>query len=94
MYQRSLEIVGIGYSVEKQGEKIRFQLGRSYPDLFPIPGDVAIETKGTRVAVQGENKARVHCVAAQIRSLRPPEPYKGKGIRYEGEVIRLKKRKK
>ncbi len=94
MFKKELDIIGVGYSVVQKDNTLHFQLGRSHPDLFPIPSDVQISVQKTRVEVSGSQKDRVHRVAAQIRHLKEPEPYKGKGICYVDEVIRRKKGKK
>jgi large subunit ribosomal protein L6 len=91
-WKKELEIVGIGYRAEKQGDSVIFNLGYSHPIDFPIPEGISIEvdTKANRVAVSGIDRQQVGQVAADIRRLRAPEPYKGKGIRYANEHIRRK----
>lgn len=90
-FEKRLEIVGVGYRAEQQGPAIVFQLGYSHPIVFRPPEGITIQIeKGTRLAVSGIHKQLVGQVAAKIRSFRPPEPYKEKGIRYEGEHIRRK----
>ena len=90
-FEKRLEIVGVGYRAEEQGPTLVFQLGYSHPIVFRPPEGIAIQIeKGTRLAVSGIDKQLVGQVAAKIRSFRPPEPYKEKGIRYEGEYIRRK----
>lgn len=91
-WAKELEIIGIGYRVEKQGKNVIFNLGYSHQIDFPEPEDITIEvdSKANRVAVKGIDRQRVGQVAAEIRGLRPPEPYKGKGIRYVGEQVRRK----
>lgn len=93
-YQKALEIVGVGYRAAKQGTKLVLSLGYSHPvEYQPEPG-VEIEVpSATRVVVKGIDKERVGAVAAKIRSFKEPEPYKGKGIKYENEVIRRKEGK-
>jgi large subunit ribosomal protein L6 len=90
-FEKTLELVGVGYRAAKAGDKVTLSLGFSHPvEIVPEAGieiDVPAQTK---LIVKGINKERVGQVAAQIRSLREPEPYKGKGIKYEGEVIRRK----
>jgi len=92
-FQKVLDIVGLGYKAEVKGDEIVFSLGYSHPVYFKIPPGISVKTeKGTgdvqvRVIVEGIDKELVGQVAANIRSLRPPEPYKGKGIRYADEVI-------
>jgi large subunit ribosomal protein L6 len=90
-YIKKLEIVGIGYKANVAGKVLTLNLGFSHPIQYPIPGDIDILVeKQTNISVKGIDKQRVGQVAAEIRYLKPPEPYKGKGIRYEGEVIRRK----
>jgi large subunit ribosomal protein L6 len=90
-YEKRLEIVGVGYRVQARGNDLEFALGFSHPVLVPAPDGIsfAVETP-TRFAVQGIDKQKVGEVAANIRKLRKPEPYKGKGIRYAGEQVRRK----
>jgi large subunit ribosomal protein L6 len=94
MLKKELELVGVGYTVSLANNVLTFQLGRSHPDYFPVPSDVALSVDKTKVIVTGSDKQRVHLVAAQIRDLKKPEPYKGKGILYVGEILRRKKGKK
>ncbi len=90
-YQKSLEIQGIGYKAELKGKKLNLVLGFSHPILFAPPEGITIELNGpTKIRVAGIDKQLVGLVAAKIRSFRPPEPYKGKGVRYAGEVVRKK----
>ena len=90
-YSKKLELVGVGYRGEMKGTKLQLQLGYSHPILFAPPEGVKIETPTpTTITVGGIDKALVGLVAAKIRLFRPPEPYKGKGIRYEGESVRRK----
>ena len=91
MFQRGLEIIGVGYRAEAKKDQLELALGFSHPVLFAIPEGITIKVeKQTRLTVSGIDKQQVGQVAANIRSLRPPEPYKGKGIRYAGEVVRRK----
>jgi large subunit ribosomal protein L6 len=94
MLKKELELVGVGYTVSLANNVLTFQLGRSHPDYFPVPSDVDLFVDKTKVTVSGSDKQRVHLVAAQIRDLKKPEPYKGKGILYVGEALRRKKGKK
>ena len=94
MLKKELELDGVGYTVSLANNLLTFQLGRSHPDLFPVPSDVSLFVDKTKVTVTGSNKQRVNLVAAQIRDLKKPEPYKGKGILYSGETLRRKKGKK
>ncbi len=90
-FRKSLEINGVGYRAAKSGENLNLTLGYSHPVSFVAPAGIAFAVEGTnRVHVDGIDKQRVGQVAAEIRDLRPPEPYKGKGIRYQGEVVRKK----
>ena len=90
-YQKVLDIVGVGYRAEVKGNKLVMSLGYSHPVEYEIPEGIKIECPiPTRIVVKGIDKEKVGQVAAEIRSKRPPEPYKGKGIRYEGEEVRRK----
>lgn len=94
-FQRKLELVGVGYRAQAQGRRLSLSLGFSHPIDFPVPNGVDVVTPSqTEVIVSGPDKQQVGQVAAVIRSLRPPEPYKGKGIRYAGEAIIRKETKK
>jgi large subunit ribosomal protein L6 len=90
-YTRKLELVGVGYRAEMKGKKLQLAVGYSHPILFTPPEGVAIQTPTqTNIVVSGIDKQLVGQVTAKIRSFRLPEPYKGKGIRHEGEVVRRK----
>lgn len=91
-WSKSLEIVGIGYRAESKGRTVAFSLGYSHPIDFQVPDGIEIEidAKANVVTVKGADRQQVGQIAAEIRSLRPPEPYKGKGIRYVGERVRTK----
>ena len=90
-WERRLEIVGVGYRATKQGNGISVQVGYSHPVAVTPPEDVSLEVPTpTQITVSGTNKQRVGQVAADIRAIRRPEPYKGKGIRYAGEHVRRK----
>jgi large subunit ribosomal protein L6 len=90
-YEKRLEIVGVGYRAAMKDSNIEFALGFSHAVLFPAPEGIEFEVPApTRVTVRGIDKQQVGQVAANIRKLRKPEPYKGKGIRYEGEKVRKK----
>jgi large subunit ribosomal protein L6 len=90
-YSRKLELVGVGYRAELKGKKLQLLLGFSHPILFAAPAGVIIEVPSqTNITISGIDKALVGQVAAKIRSFRPPEPYKGKGVKYEGERVRRK----
>lgn len=90
-YKKTLEIQGVGYRCAKQGNNINFTLGFSHPVVKEPPAGITFEVPApNKIVVCGCNKEQVGAVAADIRTLRPPEPYKGKGIRYEGEYVRRK----
>ncbi|MFC4559655.1 50S ribosomal protein L6 [Virgibacillus kekensis] len=90
-FEKSLEINGVGYRAQKQGNKVVVNAGYSHPvELDPIEGIEIEVPKNTQIVVKGIDKELVGAVAANIRAIRPPEPYKGKGIRYEGEYVRRK----
>ncbi|MEL7537185.1 MAG: 50S ribosomal protein L6 [Pseudomonadota bacterium] len=94
-FERKLELVGVGYRAQAQGNKLNLSLGFSHPVEYPVPEGIQIETPSqTEVVVKGIDKQRVGQVAAEIRRYRPPEPYKGKGVRYAGERVALKEAKK
>ena len=90
-FEKNLEIVGVGYRAEKAEDKLTIRVGHSHPvEISPLPG-VTLATEGTnRIKVTGINKEAVGEMAARIRAIRPPDAYKGKGIRYAGELVRLK----
>ena len=90
-FERQLEIKGVGYKAEIKGTKLVLNLGYSHPIEFPFPAGVTIEVaQNTRIAVKGMDKELVGQAAAEIRSMRPPDSYKGKGVRYQNEHVRLK----
>ena len=90
-FLRKLEIVGVGYKAELKGKKLQLALGYSHPIVFDPPVGIKLETPiPTNILVSGIDKQLVGQVAAKLRSFRPPEPYKGKGVKYEGEYIRRK----
>ena len=94
-YERKLELVGVGYRAAMQGKALNLSLGYSHPIVFDAPEGISLETPSqTEVLIKGADKQRVGEVAAKIRAFRPPEPYKGKGVRYAGEKITLKEAKK
>ena len=90
-FEKNLDIVGVGYRAEKSGDKLVLRIGYSHPvEISPLPG-VSLEVEGgNRIKVSGINKEVVGEMAAKIRAARPPDAYKGKGIRYTGEFVRLK----
>lgn len=90
-YSKNLEIHGVGYRAAKAGNNLNLTMGFSHPVVIEPPQGITIEVPApTRISVIGINKEAVGAMAAQIRSIREPEPYKGKGIRYEGEIVRRK----
>lgn len=90
-FSRRLEIVGVGYRAQMLGKHLQLNLGYSHPIVFMVPDEIEITVpEATKIQVSGHNKQLVGQVAAKIRKLRPPEPYKGKGVKYEGEQIRRK----
>jgi large subunit ribosomal protein L6 len=94
-FERKLELVGVGYRAAAQGRNLNLTLGFSHPVVYEAPEGITIETPTqTEIVVRGTDKQRVGQAAAEIRAYRPPEPYKGKGVRYAGERIELKEAKK
>ena len=94
-YSKKLELVGVGYRAAMQGKDLNLTLGFSHPVVFKAPDGITIEVPAqTEIIIKGADKQRVGEVAAKIRAFRPPEPYKGKGVRYSGEHISLKEAKK
>ena len=94
-FEKELQLVGIGYRAQMRENVLHLSLGFSHAVEYRCPGDVSIETPTqTRILVRGSDKQRVGQTAAEIRAYRPPEPYKGKGVRYSGEVVARKEAKK
>jgi len=94
-FEKKLEIVGIGYRAQSQGRNLQLALGYSHPVIFPLPEGITAEIdKQTAITLRGADKALLGETAAQLRALRKPDPYKGKGIKYADEVIRRKVGKK
>ena len=94
-FERKLELVGVGYRAQAQGTKLNLTLGFSHPIAYQAPAGITIETPSqSEIVVKGVDKQQVGQVAAELRRFRPPEPYKGKGVRYAGERIVLKEAKK
>lgn len=94
-FEKKLELVGVGYRAQAQGKTLNLTLGFSHPVNFPVPDGVTIETPSqTEVVIKGVDKQKVGQVAAVIRGYRPPEPYKGKGVKYADERIVRKEAKK
>ena len=93
-FTKNLELIGVGYRAQKQGNKLVLSVGLSHPVEFEPEAGLEIEVPAaTKISISGISKERVGALAANIRGVRPPEPYKGKGIRYEGEVVRRKEGK-
>jgi large subunit ribosomal protein L6 len=93
-FERKLELVGVGYRASLQGSKLVLNIGFSHPVEFTPEEGIEVEVPAnTKITVRGINKERVGALASNIRQVRPPEPYKGKGIRYEGEIVRRKEGK-
>jgi large subunit ribosomal protein L6 len=90
-FEKRLEIIGVGYRATLRGADLELALGFSHPVVFPAPPGIEFEVPAqTRIVIRGSDKQQVGEVAAEIRKLRKPEPYKGKGVRYEGEYVRKK----
>ena len=92
-FKKDLEIVGVGYQASVQGNRLKLQLGYSHDIFFDFPDEITIEADRTAISVKGSDKQLVGSVASKIRSFRKPEPYKGKGVRYKDEYIRIKQGK-
>lgn len=94
-YEKKLELRGVGYRAQAQGKKLNLTLGFSHPVEYLLPEGISAETPSqTEIVISGINKQLVGQVSAEIRSIRPPEPYKGKGVRYADEFVRRKEAKK
>jgi large subunit ribosomal protein L6 len=94
-YEKKLELVGVGFRAQVQGKNLNLTLGFSHPVQFAIPEGITIEAPSvTEIVIKGIDRQKVGQVAAEIRHIRPPEPYKGKGVRYANEQITLKEGKK
>ena len=94
-FERKLTLVGVGYRAQAQGDKVNLTLGFSHPVVHQMPKGVKVETPTqTEIVIKGIDKQAVGQVAAEIRGFRPPEPYKGKGVRYADEVVVIKETKK
>jgi large subunit ribosomal protein L6 len=94
-FEKKLELVGVGYRAAAAGKKLNLTLGFSHPVVFDVPEGITIETPSqTEVIIRGADKQKVGHVAAEIRRFRPPEPYKGKGVRYSDERVIIKEAKK
>jgi len=94
-FERKLQLVGVGYRAQVQGDKLNLSLGFSHPIVYQMPVGVKAETPTqTEIIIKGADKQKVGQVAAEVRGYKPPEPYKGKGVRYSNEVVVLKETKK
>ena len=95
-FEKKLELIGVGYRAQAQGNKLNLTLGFSHPVVYDVPEGISVETPTqTEIVVKGADKQKVGQVSAEIRAYRPPEPYKGKGVRYSDErVIRKEAKKK
>ena len=94
-FERRLELQGVGYRAQSQGKKLTMQLGFSHPVVYELPDGIDAQTPSqTEIVISGIDKQLVGQVCAEIRAYRPPEPYKGKGVRYQGEYVRRKEAKK
>ena len=94
-FQKKLTLVGVGYRAQAQGNKLNLTLGFSHPVVYPLPEGVKAETPTqTEIVIKGMDRQRVGQVAAEVRAYKPPEPYKGKGVRYADETVVIKETKK
>ena len=92
-FKKELEVVGVGYQASIQGSRLKLQLGFSHDIFFDLPDEITVKADRTLITVEGNDKQLVGSVASKIRSFRKPEPYKGKGVRYKDEQIRIKQGK-
>lgn len=93
-FQKRLEITGVGFKAALAGKKLNLSLGKSHPIVYPVPDDIKVTVEeNTKILIEGVDKQKVGAVAADIRGYYPPEPYKGKGVKYAGEIIRRKEGK-
>ena len=94
-FQKKLNLVGVGFKAQAQGDKLNLTVGYSHPVIMDMPAGIKVETPTpTEVVIKGSDRQRVGQIAAEVRAVRPPEPYKGKGIRYSDEKITIKETKK
>jgi large subunit ribosomal protein L6 len=94
-FEKKLNLIGVGYKAQAQGTKLNLNVGYSHPVNIEMPAGIKVETPApTEILIKGADRQRVGQIAAEIRSVRPPEPYKGKGIRYSDETITIKETKK
>ena len=92
-FKKELELIGVGYQASAQGNRLKLQLGFSHDIFFDVPPPTKVSAERTLIKIEGIDKQLVGIVAAKVRSFRPPEPYKGKGVRYKGEYVRSKQGK-
>ncbi len=93
-FERVLELRGVGYRAQASGSKLDLSLGFSHPVAYEVPAGIEVRVDKSNITISGADKQRVGQVAAEIRAIRPPEPYKGKGVRYAGERVMMKEGKK
>jgi large subunit ribosomal protein L6 len=94
-FERKLTLIGVGYKAQAQGAKLNLTVGYSHPVVMDMPAGIKVETPSpTEVVIKGADRQRVGQIAAEVRAVRPPEPYKGKGIRYSDETVTIKETKK
>ncbi len=94
-FERKLNLIGVGYKAQAQGNKLNLTVGYSHPVVLEMPAGIKVETATpTEVLIKGSDRQRVGQIAAEVRAVRPPEPYKGKGIRYADEKVVIKETKK
>lgn len=94
-FEKKLQLIGVGYRAQAQGKILNLSLGFSHPIIYEMPEGISVQTPSqTEIVLTGANKQKVGQVAAEIRAFRSPEPYKGKGVRYVGEVVAMKEAKK
>jgi large subunit ribosomal protein L6 len=94
-FERKLTLIGVGYKAQAQGTKLNLTVGYSHPVVMDMPAGIKVETPSpTEVVIKGADRQRVGQIAAEVRAVRPPEPYKGKGIRYSDETVTIKETKK
>lgn len=94
-FERKLTLIGVGYKAQAQGAKLNLTVGYSHPVVLDMPAGIKVETPTpTEILIKGSDRQRVGQIAAEVRAVRPPEPYKGKGIRYSDETVAIKETKK
>lgn len=94
-FERKLTLVGVGYKAQAQGAKLNLAVGYSHPVVMDMPAGIKVETPTpTEIIIKGADRQRVGQIASEVRATRPPEPYKGKGVRYSDEVVKIKETKK